>query len=286
MAIVTTSTNKALFPDAPFRYSVDAIIPDALVLNGAVATVTGKIEGDVPVVRVPYVTADLAAGFVAEGAAITPGDPSLDELQVATGKIAVITRLSAESVHSSPGSLEIVTNSLKRSVTTKANTAFLANGAMADGPTGLLYVSGLSDGGNLEGGDLDAIADAITTVEAEGGTATAIVTDPESWGYIRSLKETSSSNVPLIGSPAEQAERRLFGVPVFVNAQAPVGHVLVIDKSEVIVATSMVEMAISADAYFNYDSYGVKVTMRLGWGVVHPERLCKINVPAVSHTST
>ncbi|WP_456789765.1 phage major capsid protein [Cellulomonas sp. P5_C5] len=269
--ITTPAGPKGLYPDRTFL--ARDVVPDALIY--LVATIAGSIEGDEPAVRVPYVAEDPTVGFVPEGAEITVDDPTLDEIEVRTGKLAVITRMSNEAATYGDAN-QLIANSLSRAVTVKGDTAFLSNPAVP-GPPGLLNVPGIADGGTL-GADLDAVLDAITAVEVNGGTVTNIVTDPASWGVIGSIKAQTGSAVPLLGAPAEQTERRLYGVPVVVSAQMPPGNLLVVDRSQVIAAVGPVKLATSPDVYFTSDSLARRVTWRIGWGVVRPDRLAKVSV--------
>lgn len=270
MATTTPTGPKGLYPDQTF-VAAD-VVPDALVYQ--LATVAGNIEGDEPALRVPFVAEDPAAGFVPEGNEITPEDPDLDEILVNTGKIAVLTRMSNEAARY-PDAADLVATSLSRAVTVKANTALLGNTA---NPTGLLNVTGIHDGGTLAGDNLDALANAITAVEVAGGTVTDITMDPASWGVLRNLKTQEGSALPLLGAPADQADRRLFGVPVTVTPQMATGTVLVSDRTTIVAAVGPLRLAQSDDHYFDSDSIARRVTWRIGWGVVHPTRLARVGV--------
>ena len=269
MAITTPGGPKGLFPDQTFL--ARDVVPDALIFT--LATIAGSIEGDEPAIRVPYVVEDPTVGFVAEGADIALGNPDLDEILVRTGKIATLVKMSNEAASYGDANT-LVADSLARAVMVKGNAALLSN---ATAPTGLLNIAGVLDGGTL-GTDLDVISDAITAVEVNGGTASHITLDPASWGVIRNLKAGTDSNLSLIGSPAEQTERRLFGLPVIVTAQMPSGKVLISDRREIIAAVGAVKLATSEELYFNSDSMARRVTWRIGWNVVRPTRLAKVTV--------
>jgi hypothetical protein len=67
----------------------------------------------------------------------------------------------------------------------KADAAFLGN---ADAPDGLLSLTGVTDGGAI-GDDLDTLADAVVSIEADGGTASHIIAAPGAWGAVVKLKD-------------------------------------------------------------------------------------------------
>ncbi|MGN6693755.1 MAG: hypothetical protein ACTHN0_06220 [Aquihabitans sp.] len=78
-------------------------------------------------------------------------------------------------------------------------------------------------------------------------------------------------------------------MPVIVNPQMPAGNLLVLDKSQVIAAVGPVRLATSGDVYFSSDSLARRVTWRIGWGVVRPDRIAKVTVtipPPVAATAT
>jgi HK97 family phage major capsid protein len=228
--------------------------------------------------KVPYVSQDVAAGFVAEGAVITEAGPALDELLVSTAKIAVLTRMSHEA-YSSKTADQIVSVSLRRSLISKADAAYVANPAGGPGPVGLVNTPGVVAGGTLAAGDsLDVVAEAVTAVEVNGGTPTHLICDPASWGVIQTLKQATGSNLPLIGAPAETTERKLFGLPVMVSAAVPAGNLLVVDQAEVMAAVSPLAVAVSQDVYFDSDSVAIRATFRVGWGLPRPDRTAKITV--------
>lgn len=266
----TTAGPRGLYPDQTFV--ARDLVPEALLFN--ITTNAGGIEGDVPTIRVPFVQADPTSAFVAEGSPISAADPTLAEVSVSTAKVATLTKISREAASYLDAST-LVSDSLLRSVVVKANNALLTN---ASGPTGLLNVSGIVDGGTLDADNLDAIASAITAVELNGGTPTHIVADPGSFGVMRLMKTATGSALPLLGAPADQTGRQLFGLPVVVTASMSSGKVLVLDSTNIVSASGPVNLATSEDVYFDSDSRAVRVTWRIGWKVIRPNRMAKVAV--------
>lgn len=272
MATNTTADLKGLFPDQTFNPA--DVIPESLIIK--VGTPAGVIEGDAPVIRVPYVKEDPTIGFVAEGAEIPLGDADLDEITIHTHKLALLSKMSREaSTYTTAEGL--VSTSMARAVTTQADLYFLT---YATDPRGLISTPGLVDAGEVTT-TLDTITDAITAIEANGGTATSIIMDPRSWGYLSKLKTADTSAQPLLGSPSAAPGRVLFGLPVHTTAQMTPGTALVVDDSNILTATSNLELAKSDQAYFTSDSIAYRVTMRIGWGLIRANRLAKFTIPTV-----
>lgn len=74
----------------------------------------------------------------------------------------------------------------------------------------------------------------------------------------------------------------LFNVPVIFNSQAPADTILTLSAKDIIVSASMIEAATSTDALFSKDSSLMRLTMRLGYGVIHPNRLGRVVLPPVT----
>ena len=120
----TTTATEAWRPDLT-AYPPQDVLPDALILNHS--TVAGAIEGDTPVVRVPFVTDD-AAQVYAEGATFDEADPTLSEALVHTAKFGQLIRISREQ-YRQPGTDTELARSVARAITTKADALFLAQAA-------------------------------------------------------------------------------------------------------------------------------------------------------------
>ncbi len=274
MATKTTPNSpKAWAPDLT-AFVPDDVVPDALILS--TANVVGKIEGDEPAIRVPYVADDGVVGFVAEGAEIPDANQEFDEVVVLTGKVATLGKYSFETLRQ-PEAARMVVDSLSRNVVKKANAAYLGNLATDDGPTGLLNTAGITNGGAVAD-DLDPLIDAIASIEDDGGTATHIIASPTAWASLSKLKRAADSNESLVGAGVVAATRALLGLPVLVTPAMPDSSLLVSDKSAIIGAQSPVRLARSEDAYFSSDAIGVRVTWRLGWKVMHSARVAKLTI--------
>lgn len=271
----TMNSAKGWSPDVQGFLPGDAV-PDALILTAA--TVAGEVKGDEPSLRVPWVD-DATANFVAEGANIDEADPELAETVVKTGKVAQLIRLSREQF-SQDNASSLLSESVQRAVTRAADKAFIQQSSPSgdnDPPAGLLHVDGITDGGEVDT-DLDAIADALAGIETAGGEATHILAAPDAWGFLRKYKVQDGSNQSLLGAGTNDAERRLFNLPVLTSPAVPSGEMLVLDRTAVVAAVGSVNVAQSTDVYFNSDSIGLRCTWRFGQNVMHPDRVAKLTV--------
>lgn len=278
MAELTTNSAKAWSPDQ-HTFAPSEVIPEALILQTSL--VVGNIEGDEPVVRVAYVDDD-SAGFIAEGAAIPEADPDLAEVEVATGKIAQLIRVSREQ-WSQQGTSGLLSESVRRAIIKAANAAYIAQVAPTapaiTPPAGILNIAGIVDGGTV-GADLDVIADAITTIEVNGGQASHILAAPDAWNTIRKLKTATGSNAALLGAGTTDATRQLLDLPVHTSPAIPEGGIIVLDKNAIVSAAGNVMLTVDHSRYFEYDSVAVRATFRFGQNLVRPERVVSLTTIA------
>lgn len=273
MTMTTTTAGEAWAPNVVASFDPDDKLGEALIVQAA--TRVGEVEGDEPSLLVPYVSADPEADLVAEATAIDLKDVTTAQLAISTYKVAVVTRMSHELTRQ-PRAAERIANSLRRSVTRKADDVFLNN---VTDPTGLLSIAGVPTAGDL-GTDLWAAYDAVAAIEADGGEATHLLINPLDWAALAKIPQGTGSNASLLTDVHNAAERRLAGVSVIVHNAVTQGTALMLDRSEVVAALGPLRLARSEDAFFTMDAVGIRATWRIGWGVVRPARLQKLTVGA------
>lgn len=276
MSSISTPVTKALAFDVQ-GFAPEEVVPEALI--NLTSNRVGFVEGDAPAVRVPFVGFDGDAGFVAEGEQITEADPEYSEAVIHTGKIAVLARVSREQMNHARAS-EIISTSMRGAIVRKANAAYLAQVAPVSPavtpPAGLLNLSPTV--GGVLGADLDALVEAVATIEGAGGHATHFVAAPDAWAALATMKVGTGSNASLIGAGVQAAERLLLGVPVLVSNSMTAGTILAIDKDAVLSASGELQVAVSEDAYFGSDSVGVRVTWRFGQTLVDVARAVTVTL--------
>lgn len=271
----TLTSSKAWSPDLT-AFAPEDVIPDALILQ--TSTVSGRIDGDEPAVRVAY-TDDADVQFTAEGATIPEAEPGLSEVLVYTGKLTQLIRISAEQ-YRQDGTSRLLSTSVARAITKAANEAYLSQAAPSSGntpPAGLLNVAGIVSGGAIAS-NLDVLAEAIATLETNGATPTHILAAPDAWGWLRQLKTATDSNQALLGAGTHDQEKLLFDLPVLTTPAVGSGNMLVVDRSAIVSAVSPLEIATSEHTYFTSDSVALRATFRFGQNVVRPDRVAKLTV--------
>lgn len=267
-----------------------SILPDAAIYK--LTNIAGVIQGDNPALYVPYNSTRPAAQIVKEGAEITESDTQPLEMAIRTQKVAILSVFSNESNAQSTGEpsyvggngtdvVGMITTGLTTSIIQKMNAIFWQNPAPESGkpesvPTGLFNYPGIVKGGNITDA-LDPIIDAMATVSNNGGTPTHLVMNYGSWAYL--LKMRLADGTPQIAPDVANAPTpTLFGLPVYLDPMAPDGKILIHSMPAVYSATGPINAQRSSERYFERDSFGMRLTVRIGWGVPYPDRLAVVTI--------
>ncbi len=251
------------------------IVSQALILQ--CSTIAGQVEGDAPSVLVPYVSFEDQPGFVPEGDPIPEAVPDDSQVQIFTGKVAILVPVSREQM-GQPDAADLLSAAAREAVIRKANRAFLAQAAptapATTPPKGIL--TGVTPETDEIADNLDPLVDAIAKIEDDGSQASHILTSPSGWAELSKLKLGTDSNAALLGAgnaPANAPVRALLNLPVLVDKDVPADKVAVLDKRGILSVSGPVMLAQSSDYLFNYDGIALRITWRFGSKVAKPDRL-------------
>ncbi|PST47600.1 phage major capsid protein [Bifidobacterium callitrichos] len=294
---MATTTNSNIMSWNPERTTLPAtdVTPEALVLNPLVATIAATPQGDQTYVRIPFVAADPTADIVAEGAELPEGEATRAEIRVYTRKVGILQRVSREAYgqqltadNGTANASDLFTTSLQRAVTAKLDGLFINSPSKADD----VFAPGLAvdttdaiiDGGNIVD-NLDPLVDALATVADNGATPTCVLTSNSGWAKLQKLKYTDGR--PVV-NPDAQADTvpQLAGLPVVRNAAVPKDTLFVIDATNIVAALTDVTVDVDQSVFFTSDSIAVRVTARLGWGVVQRGRIARLKIGATTTDTT
>jgi len=274
MALTTGSANQSFLP----QQAGDLIVRPALAASIA-AQVSTVVHVESHDFRIPIVSADPTAAWVAEGAEITPSDPTLTELVVTPFKLAGLTIVSRELAEdSSPQAAKVVGDGLARDIARKLDSAYFGN-TVANGPSGLLS---LTTSTAVEAASsfttVDAFASALFTAEGVGANVDSFVTSPAEALALATLKEQSGSTKPLLGSdPSVPGRRTVYGRPLLVSSAVGVKTAWAIPKDRVfLVIRSDARIEVDRSAFFTSDRVAIKATMRVGLAFPHPLAIVKV----------
>lgn len=273
MAMTTASANGSFLPDQVGDLIVRPVTTASIATQVSTVITTGANS-----FRIPIVSADPSAAFVAEGAEITPSDATLAEVVVAFKKLAGLTIVSNELMaDASPEAAKIIGDGLARDIATKLDAAFFAN-TTTNGPAGIksLTTSTGSAGGSWANGD--PFTAAVFSAEAVGATITAWVANPADGLLLASLKEATGSNRALLQPDATQAGRRVIGgVPLYSSPAVTAGEVWAVPADRVfVIIRNDVDLQVDSSPYFSSDRTAVRATMRVGFAFPHPLAIVRI----------
>lgn len=274
MAMNTGTTNvNALLPD-----QIGALVVRPVMTGSVAAQASTVVNISSTEYRVPIVTADPSAAWVAEGGTISPSDATVTELVVSPSKLAALTIISRElSEDSSPSAQSVVGAGLGRDIARKMDTAFFGN-TVTNGPAGLGSLTTSTVVGAWT--STDPFAEAISKSQTNGGNLTAFLCSPTDALTLAKVKKATGSNEPLLGADATQAGKRsILGVPLIVSPQLAAGTIWGIDsRFAQVVVRDNTRLEVDRSAYFASDQVGVKATMRVGFAFTNPLALVKLTV--------
>lgn len=279
MALYTSGAAGILSPEQIAELVVKPFTQQSVAMR--VSTVV-PISG--PSLRVPVVSADPAAAFVAEGAEITASDPTVTEVDIVAKKLAALTVISSElAADSSPAALQVVGDGLVRDLGRKVDAAYFGN-TTTNGPAGLLSLA--AGDNDIDAGDtwsnLDWAEEAKTNAEQHNTTVTAFVANPATVLKIAKIKQytSASSNVPLLQADATvPAARVVAGVPLLSSPSIGDDIVWAIPAARSVVALRQdAQVVPDASVYFTSDRIALRGILRVGWGFTDPAAVSKIAI--------
>lgn len=288
-ALTTAST---LSPGELSSFLFDRLVPASVALSSGITVVSTERDS----VVYPRLTADVAPGWTAEAATITPGDPTLDSITATPRKLAHLVQFSNEVIEDSePSAVDVVRDSLVRAMGLKLDLGVFEGSGTAPEIRGLRNVSGsgtVSMGTNgASPTTLDPWADAIALLEAANTPATAIVMHPRTWATLRKIKEVSGSARPVLadgaGSPTQGIRPSIYGVPVYVSGQLSITETqgtstdastsYVYTASEIVlVRRTDIEVELDRSRLFNSDQSEMRGRMRADLIVPNPAAVARI----------
>lgn len=257
------------------------------------------METGTDTLHIPTLTADAAANWVAEGAAITPTDPTFAEVVATPRKLAALVQISNEVRRdSNPSVVDATMTNLMRSVALKLDLGFYEGSGTPPEIKGMKNVSGINTVTTLgaNGGtptSLDAISDAVATLAAANAEATAIVMAPRTWGTLSKLKTGVTGDQRLLlgevgGFDSSGGFRRsLLGIPVYLSGQLSItetrgtstdtSSVYVYQADQVVAVRRLgVEIQMDGSRLFNQDQSEVRATCRWDLVVPNPTAVARI----------
>lgn len=273
MAIEVTANNATLL-----QSQVADILVNPLAQASTFLAAGPQIFDTSDQLRIPRIASGVSAGFVAEGAQITDGDVTFDEVTLLPStlkSLKVLVRFSNEMARQSVVALDAT---LRTTLVT--NVAEALDAALWDGAgtlntvKGILRATGIATG-TLDLTDADSLIDGLATAQGNHVTPTHWVMTPGSFAALRKLK-VGTTDARYIFDPStiqNGTAFQLFGLPVIITDYIPAvtakNRVALVDFSKVAVARDVdAEVKLLDQTWGDYDSVGIRVVTRYDVGLL------------------
>lgn len=277
---VFTSNVTAITPE-----QVEALIVRPVDAASVAVQVSTLIPSNTTSVRIPRVNADPTASWVREGDEIGASDPKIDDVEITPAKLAGLTVVSNEVAEdTSPAAADLIGDGLARDIAKKVDIAFFGSkGSDPIRPAGLEDLEGVTivDAGTAWA-NLDPFAAALANAEGLGLQVNHFVANPADALILAQLKESASSNRPLLGSdPTSPTRRVLQGTTLLVSSAVTPGTIWGLPKlRSILVRRKDAELAVDKSAYFTSDRTAIRAITRVGFGFTDPAAIQKVKLSA------
>lgn len=274
----------------------DRLAAESVGLRSGFRNLTiGENEGDR--MHIPVLSSDAASAWTSESTAITPTDPTVNELIAIPRKLAALVQVSNELLRdSSPSALEVLWANVIRSLALKLDLGFYEGTGSAPEIRGLKNVVGIQTVSMGTNGaaftNLDPFADAIGLLAQANAEAGAIVMHPRSWQALSKVKEIAGSTKPVLqesaGAGTQGISRSVYGVPVYLSSQlsttetqgtsgAVCSSAYVYQPDQVLaVGRYKFEVEVDRSRLFNSDQAEVRAITRWDVAVPNPTAVVRI----------
>ncbi|PJE23669.1 MAG: phage major capsid protein [Mycobacterium sp.] len=275
MTIEVTSGNTTLL-----QSQVADLLVQPLAQQSTFLAAGPQIFDTADQLRIPRIASGVSAGFVGEGAQISDGTVSFDEVTLLPStlkSLKVLVRFSNEMARQSVVALNATLQStLVTNVAQKLDQALWDGDGSSNTIKGVLRQSGIATGA-LDLADADSLIDGLATAQGNHVSPTHWVMTPASFAALRKLK-VGTSDARYIFDPSTIQNGTVFqllGLPVIITDYIPAvstkNRVALVDFSKVAVARDVdAEVKILDQTWGDYDSVGIRVVTRYDVGLLQP----------------
>lgn len=251
-----------------------------------VARVIGPVNS--AVVEIPRALTGVTAAWLAENAAITPGDATFDKLTFTLHKMGALTQVSNELLADSAINVEALLSSLFGEALAKLEDEAFFSGNVAGRPKGILADADIQTvaAAAVNGVSVDDILSLYDALPPQYRDAAVWVMNPGTMSLLRKLKDTAG-RLMLTSDLTTAAPATLLGRPVYLSSNMPaVGanakSILFGDLRAAYIIVDHANLGVqrSADRYFEADQVAFRVIARVDGQVALPEAVRFLQHPA------
>lgn len=278
MSMIRSGNAGALKPD-----EVAGLVVEPALQASVFAQAATQIPFASANLRIPRV-ADGSAAWTSEGSEIGVSDATISEIVAPAKAVKALTYLSNELVSDgNPNTLELIGNAAARQIAAQLDAAGFGN-TTTNGPAGIRSVTGLAYDHATDLTNLDDIQLAVAAVQAGGYSPRILVTTPDIYADLATLKTGAGSNVPLLQTDATQGVgRNANGLTVLVSPKVQTDTLWIVDPAYVILGVRQdAELTVSDEAAFSSDRKAVRAVLRAAIAFPAPGAIAKLTVDAAS----
>ncbi|OYO05451.1 phage major capsid protein [Enemella evansiae] len=228
--------------------------------------------------RIPVVTKDPTAAWVAEGQEINQSEATLDEVTITPAKVAGLTIISRELANdTNPAAAGVVGEGLARDIARKVDEAYFGKLA-APAPAGLDSINPTVAVGGGSWANLDLFAAALSNAENHNTVVNRFVANPATVLALSVIKkQTGSVEMLLAPDPSVPGKRTILGVPLLSSPAVAPDVVWAIPQNRAhLVLREGARIEVDSSVFFTSDRVAVKATMRVGFGFSDPAAVTKL----------
>lgn len=275
LSVGTAAAGGVLAPDGFVAELIRALTEQSVMRR--IARVMGPISQ--ASVRIPRNLTGVAAAWVGENQAITPSDPTFDQVEFTPYKLGALTLVSNELLADSAVNVEQLLATLFGEAFAQVEDAAFFAGDGVGKPSGILNDPNIptvtaASASAIGMDDLLALYDAVPP---QYRASAVWVLHPATMGQLRKLKDATGRYL-LVEGLAGATPTTLLGRPVYLSTNMPTiaaGAKVVlfgdVSRAYLIVDRAGVEVQRSADRYFEQDQTAFRATKRVDGKVVLPD---------------
>lgn len=288
---MTTNTSQAtaealswLTQDKALDLIIRPVTRDAVTAQIAKTRLTGAHS-----LRVPVISSDPSAQWVAEGEEIPLSEMELAEQVVTFSKLAGFTAVSRELANDTdPAVLNEIGAGLSRDIARQIDASFFgSNAAAPNAPQGLEDLTGITEVTATALDDLDVFTEARFAAAQQDAVIAGFVAHPTTAQRIATLKEGTASARNLLAAVPEGDTTGIVatidGIPLRTSTAVTADTVWSIPQDRVVLGIREdVQINVSDQVFFSSDRVAIRATARVAFGYLHQASIVKVNLPAVA----
>ena len=284
---LSQGTDSAGGYTVPPQYIAE-LIPELVAKTVVLAAGARQLTGTGSPIEIPKVASGATAAWInGENTAITPNDPTFENVTLSPKMAAAITEMSRRLVAmSNPSAEAFVRADLTGALARLLDLAALRGDGLSGAPTGIMNTITPTSLGAIP--DVDDLYDALYQIELDNADEGSLgwVMHPRTLNTLRKLRDNSGgagTGAYLVQPDVTASHKRtLMGFPIYTTTQIPINLGVGTNESELILGNFAdliwalfggltVETSTEGGDLFRKHQMGVKLVTEVDFGIRHDE---------------